>query len=200
MGYKIRRFSIIEKESIFSDRQDDLKRINQAEEICYEIIKIMEMYDNSPRDFNHWVKKAASALSMKKTNMFSNSLPLARVVEKLSLLEASDDIKEKIFDNYGVDFIKSVRKSITDQSRYKNNTRIQVHDDLFYVRFFSFLSLILEGKEQLENVDTETIYKTKPIRIKVSTSGPKVSDEREILKIISEYIIAVKGYDNGNLF
>lgn len=124
MSYRIKRFRSVEKESLFSKRLLDKRRLNQAYEICYETIKCLEMYDNDSYDSNHWLKKLVSALTVKSNNSFSNSLPLARFVESRELLIADEDIKSEVFEGlFGEKFVSSVRKDIKQKILWKTHER-----------------------------------------------------------------------------
>lgn len=74
--------------------------------------------------------------------------------------------------------------------------REDIHDDKFYVKFFSVLSLILEKKFNIDSVDTNTLYEMDCIPIEITDNGP-LTPSYMLKDILSKYIVSVKGYNNG---
>lgn len=80
MGYKVKRFRLSIEEREFGERSSDKDIFNQCEEICKEMMKCMELYDDpiDNKNLAHWLDKASSFSAKRLSSRFPNSSVFAQ--------------------------------------------------------------------------------------------------------------------------
>ena len=209
--YRVKRFSQLVredfKEVFFSERQNDIDEwTNKARALGYEILKLIEFYESSSSDFKHWIDSAAEKLTTKGPNQFITPISILYFLEDIDQIEVGLDIKKEIKnslhgerlleDIWVKDIIKEPKGRYIPLLKINNNKRI--YDNDFYNQFFMNLYLVLKNPSELHNIDTNTLYKKKKIKITVEENPkrPKPRSKHEIKKILREYIIKIMGYEN----
>lgn len=207
--YKVVRLKNL-KEVLYSESKSDIrdKVLSGCRKFTTEFIKCMEMYfipgklgeDNIP----HWISGALGVLNLenKKLSYYSYSAVLSRVVST-PLMISDNEISKSIKSLYGKEFIRNVKKDIVNSRKYPSLASLNSfsYDDEYYSFVLSIFIMILNGKIDVDSIDTSSIWDISLNNIKIDVTSDKVKvrySERDLRRLLSKFIFHLNS-DSGYL-
>lgn len=209
--YRIKRFSLIDDEKLFSRKDDIDVSFSSSTTIVKEIIKCLEMYDSGARWTPHWIEVACGTLIKCRDSsidpysvIFAGACRYNRYDQK----QVDKDVRDK-YSKTGLDYISNMKDYILNESKNgevkyssllpnKNNF---IYTDVEYSRILILLSNVLNGNIDVGIINYELILKDDSDNtvIKELTSDRIRTNKgslRPLQSTISKFIFNLKGYSN----
>lgn len=207
--YKVIRLKNL-REILYSESKSDIRNkvLGGCRKFTTEFIKCMEMYfipgklgeDNIP----HWISGALSVLNLesRKLSYYSYSAVLSRVINNPSMI-TDNEISKSIENLYGKEFIKDVKKDIINSRKYPSLRSLNSfsYDDEYYSFVLSVFIFILNGKVDVDSIDTSSIWNMSLNNVKIDVTSDRIRikyNERELRRILSRFILHLNS-DSGYL-